>query len=202
MKAPLISLILFLCCLVGACHRPVAAARTKPPKPAGNIVWVHIRGATVTVPNKANEEWAITEATFRYQIRGTGAAPCYLKRISMTHPKAKDSPNTAIPDPPAPPTVENISLSDEFMARFSVTRRTVRRASDCDATDHGVVDKHTGQEGGDIYSVGDILWISPTEAEVSGGWWGGTTGATTNTYFLKKINGQWQVIDHQLESIS
>ena len=181
MQAFTIALIISLCCL---------------------LIWYRWRQRT----NNAKDEWDIREATFLYQTRGLSADPCYLEATSMPQPKVTNSASSKAfappPAPPPPPTPVVIALPDEFMKRIAEKSPNLKRSSECEATAHGIVDKKTGQAGGYIFTVSGILWISPTDVEVSGGLRVGTTVGTSKTYYLKKENGEWQIVGEHLNSIS
>ena len=169
----------------------------------GLLIWFFLRRQQA---NNTSDEWDIREATFLYQTRGLSADPCYLEVTYVSPPKVNNTTSSkafAPPPPPAtsPPPVE-IPLPDEFMKRIAEKIPNLKRSSECEAITDGIVDKKTGQKGGYIFTVSNILWISPTEVEVSGGLRVGTTVGTSKTYYLKKDGAKWQVVGEHLNSIS
>jgi len=66
--------------------------------------------------------------------------------------------------------------------------------SECIASsDKDVVGRKNGRSGL-IFTTGDIKWVPPTQAEISGGYYEGNMSASGNTYYRDKIDGKWRVI--------
>lgn len=130
------------------------------------------------------EQEDIREAVFRYQfqhnssIQGSGAAVYCL-------------------------TIENnADPSDDFIKRFAGSKPPVRKASDCSADAYkGTVEKATGKRGL-IFRVRNIKCISPTRAEVVGGYFEDGLSASGNTYTVTKSKGRWRVSNTSMNWLS
>jgi len=176
-----------------------ACGRAKPQKPtvrktqAADIVWCQIRGEEIRVPNKDAEEWAIRRATFLHQTRELGSRRCFIRAYSVRQAEMKFSKGSQIPDPPSPPIVTDLVIPESMLSEWQAAGRNVADVSECRATKKGIKDKHTGESGLTLYSIGEIRWQSPTEAEVSADAWSGPQSAPSCTYTLRKVNGVWQV---------
>jgi hypothetical protein len=134
-------------------------------------------------PGNAAEEWNVREATFRYQFRKNHSA---LQQHAGAYCLSIRRENLKDADPPA-----------EFMKRFDGSMPPVKKLSDCVLTDRGVVDRRTGMPGL-IFRTGVIKSMSDTEAEIAGGYSEHNRSGSGNTYYLKKVDGRWKVINDVL----
>lgn len=69
-----------------------------------------------------------------------------------------------------------------LMQRFVADRRLVKARSGCDTkSDSLVVDRASGVQGL-VISVGEVSWMSKTEATISGGYYEAPESASSNLY--------------------
>ena len=186
-----------------------ACGKAKPQKPtvvrktqAAEIVWCQIRGEEIRVPNKDAEEWAIRRATVLHQTRELGSRRCFIRAYSVRQAEMKFSKGSQIPDPPSPPIVTDLSIPDSLLVELQAAGRNVADVSECRATKKGIKDKLTGEGGLTLFSIGEIRWLTTTEAEVSGDSWSGPQSAPACTYTLRKVNGVWQVTGEKVGKVS
>lgn len=192
-----------ICCWLVSCgrarkpHKPVADVKKS------DVVWCRILGASVTVPNQKAEEWAIRRATFLYQTKAEGSKRCFIEvKVSRPAAPVHFSRGSTIPDPPRAPVMDEVFIPEAFLEELRAAGRQVARASECDVSKKGVKDRTTGATGCELLSVCDICFLSPTEAEVTGGWWRSPESAASYTYVLKKIDGVWVVAGEHMTSVS
>jgi hypothetical protein len=193
------------CGVLASCGRPKTASRLSEPDKYSRVVMIQIPGANVPVPNKDAEEWAIRKAMFFYQVKAMKDGPLFLGIESVYQPKTIRQPMSVStsgalvppppPPPPQPPVVTQLPIPDAMIGEIKrMAAADVRRSSECEITEQGVVDKATGKVQGHLICIRDILWITPTEAEVSGEWWTSPTSLSSERYRLTKTNGVWQVM--------
>ena len=139
-----------------------------------------------TAADRATQTDDIRETVFRYQFPKNVRDDSIVLFISVY-----DSTTKKRSDP-----------SPEFMKRFAQHRPRVLKASGA-ATDpqQCVIDPKTGKKSV-IWEVGEIVWKSENEVEVSGGYAGGPFSGSWSTYFLRKKNGQWAVERDRPDAIS
>ena len=160
-------------------HEPFITPRVFQKPKYDGVVWVHIRGANIAIPNKTHEEWEVRKAVFTYMMRTPRPEPIYLDviEIKLSPPTylmgTKDKRGFLLPDPPSPPQVKTIYIPDDVLVALRKQCQNVKRM---DADD--IVD------GAYQHIISGILWTSPTEAEVAG---------DSGTYFAEKIDGTWQI---------
>jgi hypothetical protein len=92
--------------------------------------------------------------------------------------------------------------TDAFMERFEDNWPRVKKVSRCTAdTKAGVEDNGPGERGL-IFGVGEVRWVSDTEAEVEGGYYEGALSASGNTYHVVKEDCHWVVTRDVMRWIS
>ena len=188
--------------LLPACGRAKQRKPTVRKTQAADIVWCQIHGEEIRVPNKDAEEWAIRRTTFLHQTRELGSRRCFIRAYSLRQAEMKFSKGSQIPDPSAPPIVTDLVISELMLTELCAAGRNVAQASECRATKKGVKDKQTGEVGLTLFSIGEIRWLTPTEAEVTADSWSGPQTDPSSTYTLRKVNGIWQVTGEQLGKTS
>ncbi|MBU6178958.1 MAG: hypothetical protein KGR69_04805, partial [Verrucomicrobia bacterium] len=191
-----------LCGLLVSCDRQPDVTTSSQSSKQTDIVWVQIRGAEIAVPNKGSEEWAIRLATVMFQTSRLGSRPCFLEVIAVHQDPPKYSGRSKIPDPPSPPTVTQIHIPDTMLEALRRSGRHIKRTTESQIINGSIVDAESGESGLTIFSVGNILWTSPTEAEVSGGIWSGPEAISGHTYYLRKLDGVWKVVESTMDYIS
>ncbi len=88
------------------------------------------------------------------------------------------------------------------MKRFVENKPSVRKLSDCmKSFEKGVVDKITGERGV-ILGTGAVRWTSDTDAEIYVTEYTGNLGGSGETYYLKRIKGEWKVVRAEMQWIS
>ncbi len=179
--------------LLPACGRAKQQKPTVRKTQAADIVWCQIHGEEIRVPNKDAEEWAIRRATFLHQTRELGSRRSFIRAYSLRPAEMKFSKGSQIPDPPAPPIVTDLVISERMLTELCAAGRNVALVSECRATKKGIKDKQTGEGGLTLFSIGEIRWLTTTEAEVSADSWSGPQSPPSCTYTLRKVNGVWQV---------
>ena len=142
--------------LLPACGRAKQQKPTVRKTQAADIVWCQIRGEEIRVPNKDAEEWAIRRTTFLHQTRELGSRRCFIRAYSLRQAEMKFSKGSQIPDPPAPPIVTDLVISERMLTECQAAGRNVAQASECRATKKGVKDKQTGEVGLTLFSIGEI----------------------------------------------
>jgi len=166
---------------------------------------IQIPGANVPVPHKEAEEWAIRKAMFQFHAKGMKNGTLFLGVESISQPRIIRQPISVstsgafVPQPPQPPpeppVVTQLPIPDALIGEIKyMVAADVRRSSECEITEDGVVDRATGKVQGHLICISGILWITPTEAEVSGQWWTSPTSVSHQRYRLTKTNGVWQVM--------
>lgn len=135
--------------------------------------------------NDAEEELQIQRAVLRYQFEHNAAVGKYtIFCIAITDDKKSvDAPATLI-----------ASLND--------ARHKVLGASACDGNDGNGVTEHASGKPALMLNVGAVTWEADDEAVVNGGYFEAGLSASGNTYQLKKIAGQWQVVKDEMNWIA
>ena len=138
------------------------------------------------LPNRASDEIDIREAVYRYQFRKNGSAQQMdAKRFFLA---IRSFPFWTDPH-------------DALIRSFAGSRPPVGKHSECNRSVEGVFDKKTGERGL-VFYTDEVKQTSDTEAEVDGGYFEDGESSSINTYYLKKIEGRWQVIEDVLRAIS
>ena len=91
--------------------------------------------------------------------------------------------------------------SENLLVRFLGTAPPVKRVSECTQSVDGVFDIHSGARGL-LFRIESIGEISADEVEVRGGYFEAGLSASGNVYTLKRIGGNWVVIQDLLLWIS
>jgi hypothetical protein len=148
----------------------------------------------------ANQDNAVREATIRYQIL------VWSKDGDKAEREAKDTNEKSIAMQ-LNARIYFISINgkdpnDDFLNRFHDIPGTVKKASAAKSSSQDfVVDRETGRPG-IVFKSGEIKWISPSKAEVRGGYYCGSLCAAGQIFELNKDGDKWKVTAVRTEWIS
>lgn len=124
---------------------------------------------------RAAEESDVREAVLRYQFHHNASSQRANARVFCVTVGGQD------PD-------------YDFLQRFAGGGVPVRKASDCNVSEQGVVDKATGVQGLKL-AAGKVEWITGGEVRVDGGYYEASLSASGNTYRLRKQAKGWTVVE-------
>jgi hypothetical protein len=92
--------------------------------------------------------------------------------------------------------------SKQLMQRFADHSPPVVAVSKCRIDAHMGVSRAQVAGSGLIFNVTDIKWLSPSEVEVSGGYYEGGLSSSGDVYRVKLIEGVWRVVEDRMDWIS
>ncbi|MGA1871053.1 MAG: hypothetical protein ACMUJM_21170 [bacterium] len=145
-----------------------------------NLKTPDVSNVQIDIQEKTKEEEDIMEATFRYQFLHDQ----YKTEVYFLSRGQNQDP------------------TDEFMNRFEDHKPPVKKVSESRKTaTEGVIDRDTGEKGV-IFNIQSIMWISESEVHVEGDDYRGNVGASGSTYYLKKENGKWIVMEARMHWIA
>ena len=150
------------------------------------VLLAMLAGACASTPAglDGDEETDIREAVFRYQFEHNASSKQQSAEYYCLVTKGPKDP---------PP---------ELMKRFAGHAPVVVPVSECRIDIELGVSRGTVSGRGLMFNVGDIKWISPTEVEVTGGYYEHGLSSSGNVYRLKHDGGVWKVIGDTMEWIS
>lgn len=150
----------------------------------GIVVLAGVVAACATTPGtKAEREWNVREALFRYQFEHNSSGGQQNVDTYFLEVDGKD--------PPA-----------EFVARFAGHEPPVEPVSHAIASaDEGVRHRERGGDGL-IFKQERLRWIDDGKAEVDGGYYEAGLSSSGNTYTVEWKDGRWVVTGDEMHWIS